>query len=76
MSHNEKNEMAERLMQLEVHIPERDLHPNHIKFTGHVERWSDMRLVNFVGERSLHLFQLFNIPLNFLSTNAERKFRI
>lgn len=70
-SENEKHEMAERLLQFDVDIPERDFDANHIKFNGHIERWSDMRIVNFVGERSLHLFQLFDIPLNFLSTNAE-----
>lgn len=66
----EKNEMAATLLRLDQNYPERDLRSNHVKYNENVDRWQNKRIVDFVGDRSLYLFRLFEIPLNFLSMDC------
>lgn len=70
ISTSEKNEIATELLQLNPEIPFRNLNANHIKFNGNINKWENIQMINFVGERSLYLFQLFDIPLNFLNVDA------
>lgn len=65
-----KSEIATKLSQLNVELPERNLRSNHIKFNGNVEDWRERELIDFVGERSLFLFQLLDIQYTFLNLDA------
>lgn len=71
MSANEKNDMAQMLLELDNVIPGRNFRSNHIKFNEDIDSWTEMRVSDFLGERSLHLFQLFNIEIDFLRINAD-----
>lgn len=70
ISTNEKNEITSRLLEMDENLPQRNLQSNHIKYSGDVDLWSHKRLADFVGKRSLYIFQLFNISVNFFRVNA------
>lgn len=72
LSAAEKNQLAGRLLEIDENLPERNLRLNHTKYNEHVDSWSTKQIVDFIGNRSLHLFQLFNIPLNFLRVDANQ----
>lgn len=71
MPANEKNEMAAMFLRIDPEMPIRDYRANHIKFNGEVDQWSTQEVLNFVGERSMHLFELLEIQLGFLSMDAK-----
>lgn len=74
ISSSEKNHIAARLLQIPHQLPNRNLRLNHVKFNEYddIDDWGIMQLVDFVGDRSLHLFQILDIPMHFLSINASQ----
>lgn len=74
ISSNEKNQIATRLLQMPHQLPNRNLSLNHVKFieSDNIVDWRTMQIVDFVGERSLHLFQILDISTHFLRINASQ----
>lgn len=70
LSVTEKNEIAAKLLQIEEVLPDRNLRSNHIKFNGDVNDWRLKEIIDFVGERSLYLFQSLDIRKEFLRSDA------
>lgn len=70
LSSNEKNQFASALLRLNEDIPERNLRLNHIKYNENVSDWRNKQLIDFVGPRSLFLFQTLEISQEFLVDDA------
>lgn len=71
LSAEEKNEMARKLTRMDFNnIPERNYESNHIKFNDFVENWHMKQIADFIGDRSLYIFQLFDISMEFLDLDA------
>lgn len=66
LSFCEKNEIAAKLLQIDDELPERDIDNEN------VDDWRTKRIVDFIGDRSLHLFHLFDIALDFLGISADQ----
>lgn len=73
ISPNEKNEVTAKLLKMPRQLPERNLRSDHIKFNEFADQHHCRRtkqIVDFVGERSLFLFQILDIPIHFLKKDA------
>lgn len=77
LSCKEKNETAAKLLQQDqFNLPPRRIGPeeisNHVKYSEDIQ-FGQLRNLNIpalIGERSFYLFDILNIPINFLNVDA------
>lgn len=72
VTENEKNIIAARLLEIDESLPERNFQSNHIKYNQNTEDWRAVQLIDLIGKRSLHLFQLLNLSSEFMNVDAHQ----